>query len=199
VLKRSTMRKLPLLLLFLLVPAPARAAEDRNARARAEGAPVALEGSAGMGAPLGWLGAEAVLRASPWTDLHGGAGLGTEGLQVGAGLRGRAPLSRYTSLTIGASWSSGRFVAMASFLGLPEMDRPSPPMRYFSRANFVNFDVGVETSDRGFRTRPFLGLGMVVDPSDGVLTNATCDARSCPMKQLIVVPYIGAAFALPVL
>jgi hypothetical protein len=193
------MRTLPLLLLVLLVPAPAHAAEDSNARAHAEGSPIALEGSAGIGAPLGWLGAEAVVRPTQWTDLHGGAGLGTEGFQVGAGLRGRAPLSRYTALTIGAGWSSGRFVAITSSLGFPAMDRPSPPMRYFSRANFVNLDVGFETSEKGFRTRPFLGLGMVVDPGDGVLTNATCDARACPMNQLILVPYIGAAFALPVL
>jgi hypothetical protein len=78
-------------------------------------------------------------------------------------------LSRFTALTLGASWSSGRFVAVVAPLGLPEMDRPLPPMRYFARANFVNLDLGVETAERGFRTRPFIGLGMVVDrraPSD---------------------------------
>jgi hypothetical protein len=187
------------LLLLSLVPARAGASEEASSRTRANDAALALEGSAGMGTPLGWLGAGAVLRATPWTDIHGGAGLGTEGLQIEAGLRGRAPISRYSALTLGASWSSGRFVAVSSELGFPVTDRASPPMRYFSRAQFVNLDIGMETAQAGFRTRPFIGVGTVVDPGDGYLVNATCDARGCPMGRFIVVPYIGAAFALPVL
>jgi hypothetical protein len=194
------MRKVALAFLLLsTMPAPARAAEESDARARALSSPFALEGSGGMGTPLGWLGGEAVVRASPWTDLHGGAGLGTEGLQVAAGLRGRAPLARFTALTFGASWSSGRFVAIRSFMGFPAIDRASPPMRYFSRADFLNIDLGFETSERGFRTRPFIGVGAVVDPGDSVIVNGQCDAHACAMGRFILVPYIGAAFALPVL
>jgi hypothetical protein len=180
----------------------ANAAEEENSRLKTMRSPVAAEGSAGIGTPLGWLGAEAVFRISSFTDFHGGIGLGTEGIQVGAGIRALAPLSRYSALTFGGAWSSGSFVAVApqpALLGLPEMNKQSPPMRYFGRAHFVNLDVGVETSASSYRVRPFIGLGMVVNPGDGVLVNATCDTRSCPMNHLILVPYVGAAVALPIL
>jgi hypothetical protein len=139
---------------------------------------------------------------SDWADLHGGVGLGSQGIQLEAGVRGRAPTSRFSALTLGASWSTGPFVAVApeaALLGLPNMTKQSPPMRYFTRAHFANVDVGFETAHKGFRARPFFGLAVVVDPGDGMLVNAACDSRACPMNHLIISPYFGAACALPIL
>ncbi len=167
-----------------------------------ERAGLALEGSTGIGTPLGWLGAGAVVRPVRWLDLHGGGGLGTEGIQIEAGARGRIVLDRRTALGLGAGWSSGRFVAIAqdpSFLIWPNMNRREPPMRYFGRAHFVNLEVSMERAFQGYRARPFLGLGAVVNPHDGVLVNARCTPESCPMSRFVLVPYIGVAVAIPLL
>lgn len=182
----------------------ARAAEEsaKDARARTERSVLAVEGSAGIGTPLGWLGAGAVIRPFTWLDIHGGGGLGTEGVQVEAGARGRMPIDKRTFLGLGASWSSGAFVAVAPDRVVyiwPDMSHPSPPMRYFRRAHFLNFEVSAEQATAAFRVRPFLGVGVVLDPGDGVLVNAQCTPASCPMNHVVLVPYAGVSLALPVL
>jgi hypothetical protein len=170
------MRALPLLLPFLvLLIGPAARAADQPLNGPGESvtppspppssigpeqkgpgalhpSTVALEGSAGMGTPLGYLGASVVVSPIDALGLHGGAGLGQQGLQIEAGVRVRLRLSRDAFLAPGVSWSTGSYAAY-------ESNREGTAF-YWDRAHFVNGALAGEFLVERVLARVFVGFGV---------------------------------------
>src|SRR4051812_28267227 len=84
----------------------ARAADGEvTANDAAQPAPTLyVEGAAGMGSPLGWLGASAVVQPVQALAIHAGVRLASQGIHVGAGARGRYVLSKSARVDGGLSW-----------------------------------------------------------------------------------------------
>lgn len=160
-----------------------------------------LEGSAGFGTPLGWVGGSLVLRPSDSLAMHAGAGLGTQGLQVAAGGRAFLPVSATRALGLGVTWSIGPYAAIeAGVLGFQVGTRSgrgqSPETYVWGRAHSVNVEVSFSSRDTQstFALRPFLGLGYVVNGGDATCANVNATLCTGPARARLV-PFIGVAAA----
>ena len=136
---------------------------------------VNLEGTVGVGTPVGWLGIGASLQPTHRLALGVGAGLGTHGIQLASMLRVYPlDLSKRVRLGFGGGVSTGTFVA--SSLG----DRSDSLHwdRYFQRAWFFNFQSSVLAwKPFGGGLEPFVGFGIVLNDRDGACAawRSTCD------------------------
>jgi hypothetical protein len=168
-------------------------AEDGPPRA------VVVEGSAGLGTPLGYLGGALVLRPASFVALHGGVGLGAQGVQFAAGARGIYAFDRRTTAGLGVAWSTGALAMPDGRDGPwnPIQSQKRPPIWSWSRAHLINFELMVEHDARSVLIRPFLGLGYVLNGADARLANCDCPAAR-PMSARFV-PYFGFAVAFGVL
>lgn len=166
--------------------APPGAAEDAAQRP----AVAALEGSAGFGTPLGYLGASLVVAPIPMLAVHGGAGLGQQGPQVEAGLRARVRLARKVTFSPDLSWSTGSYAAA------PLAERNT--RFYWDRAHFVNAALAVELFARGVSVRPFAGLGVALNrPSASLIP--LCPESGCSTSfsdRLVFFAGLGLGFDL---
>lgn len=166
--------------------APPRAAEDATHRPAA----VALEGSAGFGTPLGYLGASLVVAPISVLAVHGGAGVGQQGPQIAAGLRARVRVARRTYFSPDLSWSTGSYAAAQ----LGERNARF----YWDRAHFVNASAAVEVFAHAVSVRPFAGLGAALNhPSASLLP--LCPPRGCSTSfgdRLVVFVGLGLGFDL---
>lgn len=158
------------------------------------------EATVGVGTPVGWLGAEALVAPVDLLTLHGGAGFGSQGVQLTAGARARVHTFPDASLVaLGASWSTGAYAGVPSTVWpMPEMGSSHPRVYYWDQAHFVNGDVSLELK-HAFRT--FLGLGFVVNPHDARFAygNRCYYGQSCSRATAELVPYLGVSGALAIL
>jgi hypothetical protein len=186
--RRACLAVASILVAFAFVERDARAAES-----------VFVEGALGMGAPLGWAGASVVAVPTPVLAVHAGAGLGSQGPQIAAGLRARVALTPREHLSIGGGWSTGQIAVVgdSAFSALPVMNRKRAPTWFWDRAHMVNLDVSFEHDTGGLILRPFAGLGYVVN-DHSARVNATCLGCS-PGPFVRVIPYLGFAFAVGIL
>lgn len=189
-------------LLATVVPAAAQAAETGSPTTTTEeerpARTLLFEGAAGIGAPLGWLGASAVVVPIEALALHGGVGLGSQGIQIDAGLRARFARGPRDHFAVGAGWSSGSVAVVGSDF-LPGFGMKHYPVWYWNRAHLVNIDVSFEHDLGGsVVARPFVGIGYVVNRGDALLVNAPCPGCK-PGVLANTIPYFGVAFAFGVL
>lgn len=122
-----------------------------------------LEGTVGVGTPVGWLGIGASIRPSDLFALSVGAGLGSRGTQLASMLHAYpiAPGKR-VRLGLGAGVSSGSYVTSSW------RDIDLYWDRYFQRAWFLNMQASVLVWERsGVGLEPFVGYGIVLNDSDG--------------------------------
>lgn len=153
---------------------------------------LAIEGGAGIGTPLGWTGASFVLTPLEMLALHGGVGLGTNGIQAAFGAR----FITESGLGIGASWSTGSYAGLKNGMFGGGAERAQ--VFYWQRAHFLNLEVSLEIVRRGrFYARPFAGLGLVLNGDSAVCVNVP-DACA-PSFAARLVPYLGFAVAYEVL
>lgn len=183
-------------------PAPSSAAPAPSSPAPAPARAVPIlraEVTAGIGTPVGWLGAEALVAPIELLTLHGGAGLGSQGVQFTAGSRFRVHTFPDASrVALGAAWSTGAYAGVpTSTWPMPEMGTAHPRVFYWDQAHFVNGDVSLEM--RAIRT--FMGLGFVVNPHDAryAAGNVCGYGRPCSRATAELVPYIGLSGAFAIL
>jgi hypothetical protein len=146
--------------------APAEASSPRT---------LLVEPVVGAGAPLGLAGGSLVLAPLRYFAIHGGAGAGVKGLQIGAGARGRAPIGKTakTALSFGAGWSMGATEtdgASALFAQMGHRSAREGLRGKWSQAQLVNLDLALEHDFDAFVLRPFAGFGYVVGGKGGVST-----------------------------
>ena len=156
-----------------------------------------MEGTLGIGTPVGWLGASAVVAPIRPLALHAGIGLGTQGWQFAAGARGRIPLVPRRSLDLGASWSTGAYAGVDGKVG----SFGTAPIWYWRHAHQLNFELSLEFDQRLLVVRPFFGLGYVVNGADAVRADSLCaTASNCsPSSKARLTPFFGVAIAFGVL
>ena len=158
------------------------------------------EAALGVGTPTGWAGASLVLTPIEIFSLHGGVGLGSHGVQVEAGARGRFRTSAKRHLAFGAGWSTGQVVLAGS--GWVPSSAEGPQTWFWRRAHLVNTDVSLEHDARWAVLRPFAGLGVIANADDVVPVNDGCGLvcrRSPPNLWQRSVLYFGVAVAFGVL
>jgi hypothetical protein len=177
-------------------------AEEERAAPPAEHPPrtLLLEGSVGIGAPLGWAGVGLVLHPPGALDVHVGLGLGSQSPQIAAGLRYRTSVAPSDYLAIGGGWSTGQMAVVGSSF-LPQMDYERPATWFWDHAHLVNVDMSLEhETDGRLVFRPFAGLGFIVNGGDAILVNRPCIGGGCgPSLGARIVPYLGVAIAFGVL
>lgn len=161
---------------------------------------VVVEGSAGIGAPLGYLGGALVLRPASPLAIHGGVGLGAQGPQLAAGARGLYAFAPRTAAGVGASWSTGALAMPEGRDGTwsPIQSQKRPPIWSWSRAHMINFELTLEHDARSVLIRPFLGLGYVLNGAEARLANCGNCPNARPTSARFV-PYFGFAVAFGVL
>ena len=197
--------------------APAAYAEDEPAEAPPEPKPtptlpvepppepkrrtLLIEGALGMGAPLGWAGIEAIVNPIQAISLHGGVGLGSQGPQIAAGIRGRKQTSPRNALALGIGWSTGQFASLAS--PVPNLAYANESIWFWDSAHFVNTDGSLEYDARFAVFRPFIGFGYLVNGDDFLYSNeflrVRCGGDCRPAFGARFVPYFGVALAFGVL
>lgn len=163
---------------------------------------IAVEATAGVATPLGYVGTSAVLRPVRWVALHAGAGIGAVGAQWEAGIRGSLPLPvglrmPVQYLDIGASWSVGPYYwqNIAGQVWQTDFGQPSPQQaRYWQQANWLNITVSVERSLGSVASiRPFVGLGFILNGADGIPMEASTQQTCGRCGEWT--PYVGVAMA----
>ncbi|MGD0529463.1 MAG: hypothetical protein ABSE49_30275 [Polyangiaceae bacterium] len=185
------------------VESPAVAQESPSARDRPDAAHwIAVEATAGVATPLGYVGASGVLRPIRWIAVHGGVGVGAVGVQWEAGVRASLPLPTglrmpVQYLDIGASWSVGPYYwqNLAGQVLQSDLGQQGPPQaRYWQQANWLNITLSVErTLGSVASIRPFVGVGFILNGGDGIpMTAATW--QSCGRCGEWT-PYVGVALA----
>lgn len=186
------------LVLALVLATGAAYAEDNEPAPAAVPARVRLEGTVGVGTPVGWAGAQVVGRIHPAFTVHAGAGFASQGPHVAAGARARvSKIGARDAVSLGASWSSGELASVpSSMLPFPEMGSRFPRTYYWERAHFANLDVNAEHDEW---LRSFVGLGFVVNGGDYVAANRCSANASCSVTLARLVPYFGLAFSFGVL
>lgn len=156
------------------------------------------EGSAGIGAPLGWLGVSAVVLPISALAIHGGIGVGSQSFQFSAGARGRTPIGPKSNLSFGGSWSTGSIAVIGSS-AIPRFsgEGNKPETWFWSRAHIVNVDASLEFVTPKLVVRPFVGIGYVVNAADAFLVNRRnkSDPAGTPPVSACVIPYLGFALA----
>lgn len=187
--------------LFVASPAWAEAMEEPDA---SSGTPttkrVFVDTTLGVGTPVGWAGAGALVLVDPALGLHGGVGLGSQGVQIAAGGRGRIALAPARRLALGLSWSTGRYYGVPTTVTpIPEIGEKRPYVAIWERAHFANAELGYEREWESFLFRTFLGLGVAMNDSDLVVNDTACARHSCSATKSRLVPYFGLAFDFGVL
>lgn len=162
-----------------------------------------VEGQAGLGTPLGWLGGSLVVAPLPALAIHGGAGIGSQSLQLSIGARGRIRTGPRSRVGLGASWSTGEHAGVE---GIPLLYSQSDPIFFWRSAHFVNLEGGLEVETGMFVARPFVGVGYVVGGAYGSRTDEPSsftgyEVRGCDCSPFIArfVPFAGFALAFGVL
>lgn len=189
------------------VAGDARAADPEKESAagseRAQRRTVLVEGLAGLGTPLGWLGGSLVVAPIAPLAFHVGAGIGSQSPQLSLGARGRISVGPRSRLGLGGSWSTGEHAGVE---GVPLFYSQGDPIFFWRRAHFVNLEGGLEVDTGTFVIRPFVGVGYVVNGPYGSRTVApsssiSYEIRSCDCSPVIarLVPFAGFAIAFGVL
>lgn len=159
-----------------------------------------VEGAVGVGAPLGWAGVSALALPVSWLGIHGGIGVGSQSLQIGAGLRGRIQAGERRYIGIGAGWSTGQ-IAVVGDSALPSFAYANKRIWFWDRAHLLNLDASFEAEHRLGIIRPFVGLGFVMNGGDALASSETIPlpCPNCsPGFSARVIPYLGIAGALRV-
>jgi len=145
--------------------------------------PFTFEAHFGLGAPTGFVGVAASYSPLPVFGFECGAGTNAEGLQLDCALRGRLVLgSREAFLhgnwlraaTLTSGFSRGRYNGTAWNDKLPA-DGPAAADLEFAAAYWWNTDLGVEWRTRAFVARVFLGLAVLLNPSDYTVVKRSSD------------------------
>lgn len=156
--------------------------------------PFSFEARLGLGAPTGFLGLAASYSPSPVLGFECGAGTNARGLQLACALRGRLVLGSRESF-VHANWL--RAVALTSgfargpYNGTAWNDRlpadgPAAADLLFAAAYWWNTDLGVEWRSRAFTARVFLGLAVLLNPSDyTVIKRSGDDFVERPSTRLV--------------
>jgi hypothetical protein len=176
-------------------------AEERKERDADGPHTLFVEATTGVGTPVGFLGSELVVVPLRALAIHGGVGLGSQGVQVSAGARVRY-FVREVGLGLGASWSSGRFAAVPpSDPPLPNLGLKHPLTYYWEHAQFLNIDASAERRVGRIAARIYLGIGYVINGRDALELNGPCYPRteSCSKGIARVVPYLGFSVAFGIL
>jgi hypothetical protein len=172
-------RRSGILILLLVVCAPAREARAQAASASANDPwelPFLLALNVGLGTPTGFIGAEGQWNPSRYFGLAAGAGTNADGLQVMIAMRPRFPLTDHVALTLSGSWSMG-----------PEdqvednwfyIDGPAGPEfeRHWAPAHWASADAGVEVRYPPVSARSYLGVSQLINVDDFGCTGEDIDA-----------------------
>ncbi len=166
-----------------------------------------VEGAAGMGTPVGWLGASLVVAPIDGLAIHGGAGIGSQSPQIAVGARGRLRTGPRSKLGLGLSWSTGEHAGVESgLIIIPPMFDGRAPIYFWRRAHFVNLEGGLEYDMKSVVLRPHFGFGYVVN--DGYSSRTTEPSTYTGVEPRVadtspflarMVPYFGFAIAFGVL
>jgi hypothetical protein len=158
-----------------------------------------VEPTAGFGTPLGWLGASLVLRPLDRLATHVGAGLGTQGVQLSAGARTSIPVGR-RAIGLGLAWSTGSYAGVDD--GAYVIGAAQPRIYRWDRAQLVNVELSIEdlaSRESRLSVRPFVGLGFVLNGSDGVCATGASDRQCDGPGRARFVPFAGIAVPIGVL
>ncbi|MBX3208768.1 MAG: hypothetical protein KF764_27295 [Labilithrix sp.] len=184
------------------VPERGRGGDDLP-RHRAKRARVLfIEPTLGIGTPVGLAGGSLVWAPDKLIALAAGAGAGLGGLQVAAGVRGRASATERLAFSFGAGWSMGGVTLeeRGLFFGIfSAMGHSSarPPEYRWDRAQMLDFDIALEHDAGDLVLRPFLGLGYVLNRADAA--SGTPCPSGCAATSVRAFPYLGMSFAYGIL
>ncbi|MDB4994481.1 MAG: hypothetical protein JWM74_1913, partial [Myxococcaceae bacterium] len=190
--KRWSIAATCFLVLALGAAREARAADETAATQEPEppGYVLHLEPSVGMGTPLGWAGGAVVVSPVDRLFFHGGIGLGSQGMQVGAGARLAVYRLHRDSIEVGGGWSMGRFAQVGASSVVPSLsDSGSTPVWYLRPAHFVDAELSFtrRLGDR-FAMRGFVGASFIVNRASAVCATE-CISGEKP-AGLPLVPYV---------
>jgi hypothetical protein len=145
------------LLVVSLVSGIAKAEERIGDRYRTR--PLAVEAQfAPVGGPIGPAGIAADYALLPELSLSGGAGVGIAGVQLGAAVRPRIPVSQVVALELTAGYSHGDYTHYIT-LGAGGGGN----LEKFTGASWINGDVGVQARFwSGVTLRFFVGVSKLV-------------------------------------
>jgi len=174
---------------------PAALAEDFSKH------PFSLELRLGVATPTGGIGLAAEYSLLPEFAL--GCGIGTNGLSAepACWLRARALVERRFALTLSSGFSTAEFVQnevtqdgvfAIGTAALHQMgEGPGPDSRNFSRADWLNSDIGFEVRNDAVVFRGFAGAAALLNPNDGVVekTGHSDEVPADPVLQALV--YLG--------
>jgi hypothetical protein len=169
--------------------------------------PFAIDGSIGLGMPLGNLGVSLEYAPIRWVSLGAGVGTNIDGRQLAGMVRFRFTPNKPASLFAGGGYSQGPWrQGLANRYGLlsvPEgmfestAERPGTPWRSWKRGRWINLELGGEKrQDNGFDVRGFGGVALLLNSDQNTVDPVDQNSPDTPppLKVVPLVVYFGAGF-----
>lgn len=161
----------------LASPAPQASQQSASPRSRVfDGSHIGIEGLAGLGTPLGVVGAALFYSPSPLVSLEVGSGVGLDMNWQRAAMVRVQPRLDVVGMSIGLGVSSGAFTWRHGGWNLPAH-------KHWDDARWANLELGITATARRMQFRGFVGYSGQLTPHVGCTDRYVRDDSGFPTDE----------------